>query len=299
MIQFPKELKPTVVAALLEQRNNFDGGDKQFAKRYGITLKDYRNITTWRTYDTLMSPAKWIKAARELGIDRKQQPWKTARTEVFEAIEEDVIFCQENSKSLILADDCGIGKTYTAKYLSRTRKNCFYIDASQCPTKIEFIRAIAKAIGVDSNNSLNDIRADVKYALAMLPNPCVIVDEAGELKNDAAMLIKELWNATEKCCGWYLMGADGLRAKMERNIRTKKVGWAELFSRHNDRYNKIVPVDKDERLAFYKKLITDVLSANLNDKSQLTAIVHKCLTNDSGQISGLRRAETLILLHAA
>jgi hypothetical protein len=50
---------------------------------------------------------------------------------------------------------------------------------------------------------------------------------------------------------------------------------------------------------FYKKLISDVLSVNMKDKSQLNDIVKKCLVNDSGRISGLRRAETLVLLNDA
>lgn len=299
MIQFPTELKPKVVAALMEQRNNFDGTDKQFAKQWGINHSVFSRIKTAENFDGLLRDAQWLNIARELDISLNERKWNVARTEVFEAIEEDVLFCQMNSKSLMLVDDCGIGKSFTAKYLSRSLKNCFYVDCTQCPTKAEFIRTLAKAIGVDENGKLMQIRANIKYALKTLPSPCVIVDEAGALNYEATMCLKEFWNATEKACGWYMMGADGLRAKMEASIRNKKVGFAELFSRYNERYNTIVPVNKDERIAFYTKLITDVLTVNIGDKRKIPAIVNKCLTNDSGRISGLRRAETLVMLNAA
>lgn len=296
---FPNEMKPRVVSALMDVRKNFDGTDAQFARQYNINGSVFSRIKNGDTYDGLLRDAQWLNIARELDISLTEHKWNMARTAVFETIEGDIAFCQSYAKSFMLVDDCGIGKTYSAKYLARTLKNCFYVDARQSSTKNEFIRALAKAIGVDTTGKLMTIRADIKYALRMLPNPCVIVDEAGALDDKAAMLLIEFWNATEKACGWYLMGADGLRAKVERNINNRKVGWAELFSRFNERYNSIVPKEKTERQDFYKKLIGDVLSVNMKDKSKVNEIVRKCLVNDSGRISGLRRAETLVLIHAA
>lgn len=293
----PAEMKPRIVKALLDQRKNFDGTDSQFARQYGINGSVFSRIKNGDALEGLLRDAQWLNIARELDVPLNERKWNMARTDVFNMIEDTIAFCQTHAKSFILVDDCGIGKTFSAKYLSRTRKNLFYIDARQCSTKNEFTRSLAKAIGVDDTGRLVQVRANIKYALKMLPNPCVIVDEAGALDDKAAMLLIEFWNATEKACGWYLMGADGLRAKMERNISNKKVGWAELFSRFNERYDSVVPKERNERIAFYEKLITDVLSVNMKDKTQLKTVVKKCLTNDSGRISGLRRAETLVLLN--
>lgn len=299
MIQFPTAMRPRVIEALLNQRTKFDGTDSAFAKQFGINSSIFSRIKNGDSADGLLKDAQWLNIARELDVPLNERKWNMARTAVFNMIEEDVLFCQMHAKSFMLVDDCGIGKTYSAKYLSRTLRNCFYVDARQTPTKNEFIRALARAIGVDEQGRLVTVRANIKYALKLLPNPCVIVDEAGALDDKAAMLLIEFWNATEKACGWYLMGADGLRAKVERNIENKKVGWAELFSRFNERYNSVVPTGNTERVAFYRQLITDVLNVNMTDKSKLPLIVNKCLSNDSKRISGLRRAETLVLLEAA
>jgi hypothetical protein len=60
-----------------------------------------------------------------------------------------------------------------------------------------------------------------------------------------------------------------------------------------------VPFDRTEKINFYRKLITDVLSVNMQDKSQLTAIVNRCITLDeTGHIGGLRRAESLLILNS-
>ena len=103
----------------------------------------------------------------------------------------------------------------------------------------------------------------------MLPNPMIIIDEAGDLDYNAFLVLKELWNATEGTCGWYMMGADGLRNKIERGIAHKQVGYKEIFSRYSERYTSVVPSGTTDRMSFYRKLITDVLSVNMTDTTNL------------------------------
>lgn len=298
MIQVTNEFKAAVVKRLHEQRANFDGTDTQYARQYGINPTVYSTLKTVKTYDGLLRNTQWMNLGRELDVTLHQRKWNMARTDVYTIIEQDVQHCQAYSKSMMCVDDTEIGKTYTAKHLSRTLKNCFYVDASQSKTKNLFIRAMAKAIGVEDNDKIARIKANIKYALKTFPNPIVIVDEAGDLEYTAFLDLKEFWNATERFCGWYLIGADGLRAKIERGIGNRKVGYAEIFSRFGKRYTRAVPTDRNDRQAFYKKLLTDVLSVNMKDKSKLGDIVRRCLKNDNGDgIGGLRRAEDLLILN--
>jgi hypothetical protein len=298
MLNITLEYKKNVVAALLDQRKNFDGSDGQFAKQYDINSTVFSRLKTGSQLDGLLRDAQWLSIGRLLEVGNSQRKWNVARTDVFTQIEQDIIFCQEHSKSLMFVDECGIGKSFTGKYLARTRKNCFYIDGRQATTKQAFVRLIAKTIGVDDKGKYLTVKANIKHALNVLPNPIVIIDEAGAPEYNALMEILEFWNATEDTCGWYLMGADGLRDKVERGFDNKKVGFAELFSRFNERYNSIVPIDRQDKLAFYTKLISDVLTVNMENKGNMKAIVKKCLTNDSGRISGLRRAKSLLLLNS-
>ena len=291
------EFKEKVMAELLEVRTRYGGSDAAFAKQWGINSSVWSRLKGGQM-DGLLKDTQWLNLGRELNVSLTERKWNMAKTEVFDAIKSDVEFCQVNSKGIVLVDDCAIGKSYNAKYLAKTLNNCFYIDASQCKTKTLFIRAFAKAIGVDSVGRTADIKANIKYYLRMLETPVVIIDEAGDLEYTAFLELKEFWNATENVCGWYLMGADGLKAKMERGINCKKVGYRELLSRYSDKYMKIIPTDRNQRLAFYKKMITDVISINIKNKSKLQELVRMCLTTDAdGDIGGLRRAETILILH--
>jgi hypothetical protein len=296
MMTITNEYREKVKDALLAIRPNFDGSDGAFAKQWNMHGSIWNRIKNGRV-DGLLADGHWMDMGRELGVGVTEKKWNTARTEVFAQIEEDVTFCQEYAKAMIYVDDCEIGKTHTAKYLSRNRKNCFYLDCSQAKTKQKFIRKLAKVVGVDHVGTFDNVKENIKYYLKILPKPIVIVDEAGDLEYPAFLELKEFWNATEGSCGWYMIGADGLRAKIEKGIANMRVGYRELFSRFSSKYSSSVPSGKQEKVLFYRKLIGDVLSVNMDDATKINEIVKKCITLDKeGHIGGLRRAESILLL---
>ena len=180
MVEIATDFRNRVIEALKEARNNYDGSDSAFAKKHGINASIYSRIKNGDT-DRVLRPEQWLNLGRQLDVSPSERRWNMARTEVFNVIEEEVRFCQAFHKSRVFVDDCAIGKTYSAKYLSRTLRNCFYIDASQCKTKILFARALAKCIGVDSSGTYADVKQSIKYYLSAMPNPIVIIDEAGDI----------------------------------------------------------------------------------------------------------------------
>jgi len=291
------EFKQKVVAALKDVRTRYGGIDKDFARQWDINGSVWSRLKNGET-DGLLKDNQWLNIGRNLNITTNERVWKMAKTEVFTAIKSDVEFCQMHSKSMSLVDDCDIGKSFTGRYLSKTLNNCFYLDASQCKTRSLFIRTLAKVIGVDSTGRLSDVKENTKYYLRMLTKPVVIIDEAGDFDSGVELEVKEYWNATEGCCGWYRMGAEGFRAKIERGISNKKVGYRENLRRYGGKFLKIVPVEKNEEQVFYSKLIGDVLSVNIKDKTRIPALIKKCLVRDEkGKIGGLTMAETLLILN--
>jgi hypothetical protein len=298
MIEITNSFKLEVLNALSTARENFSGSDAAFAKKYGINKAIYCELKKGNTTEKL-SAARWLNVARMLSVSPSERKWNMARTDVFDTIEEQVLFCKEYGKSRMFVDECAIGKTYSALYLSRTLKNCFYLDASQCKKQSEFIRAVAKCLGIDTCGTLSDIKEAIKYTLKAIPKPIFIIDEAGDLEHRSFMVLKEFWNATDGCCGWYMMGADGLRTKIQYGKnRSKKEGYKELFSRFSSKYGSVVPTGREDKMAFYRKLISDVLSVNVSDQSLIGKITRQCLATDStdGE-TGLRRAESLLILN--
>ena len=296
MEQLSIDFKAKVAASLIAVIKERSTIDHAFYKFYGISSANCLKLRLGRL-DNLLQDNEWLRLARKLNVNQVERQWNLARTDVFNTIEEDILFCKKYGKAKLCVDECGIGKTFAAKYLSKTLPNCFYVDASQGKSIILFTRVLAQAIGLDSGGKWYDVKEDIKCYLKMIPNPIVIIDEAGDLSQHTLQEIKELWNATEGFCAWYLMGADGLKYIIDKGIKLRKPGFKEIFSRFSERYTTTVPIDKTEKLLFYRKLITDVLTANMVEKSRIDEIVRRCLIKyGDGAISGLRRAESLLIL---
>ncbi len=291
------DFKKKVSEKLIYEMINRKQEHAAFLKLYGLSHKACIRIRCNKIEGTLTDP-EWIRLSRKLKIDVHERKWNLARTDVFTMIEEDILFCKEHSKAKICVDECGIGKTFTAKYLSKTLKNCFYVDASQGKTIVLFTKILSEAIGLNSLGKHNEIKEDIKWYLKMIEKPIVIIDEAGDLGQVTMQEIKEFWNATEGYCGWYLMGADGLKYIIDKGIKLKKPGFKEIFSRFSERYTTTVPIGKEDKMRFYKKLICDVLSVNMTDQHKMNEIVRRCLITDmQGNVTGLRRAESLLILN--
>lgn len=280
------EVKKRILEAISLNRSNYPS-DAKHAASLGITTSVYSAVKNGQT-DKVLSDANWISIARKLGVSlRGEIEWKAAKTATFQFITAQLEFSQQSSLSGILCDIPNIGKTFTARYYVKSHKNAVYVDCSQVKTKLKLIRKIASEFGVDSKGRYADVYDDLVYYLRGIECPLIILDEAGDLQYEAFLELKALWNATERCCAWYMMGADGLKEKINRSIECKKVGYTEMLSRYGDRYSKVTPDDGKERDQFLKEQARVVAKVNAPTDADIAQIVRK-----SG--GGLRRVYTEI-----
>lgn len=287
------EFKNKVREAMLANRDNYGGSDSDYSKTMGIKPAIYSRIKKGEI-EKVLSDTVWINIGRELDVQLHHNNWKVARTSVYTQIENSLNFCKEYSQSMILADDCGIGKTFCTRHIIRKMKDAFYVDCSQAKTKQQFVRLLAKTLGVDNKGLYREVKANLKYFVNLLDKPVIVLDEAGDLDYNAFLELKELWNATTGNCGWYMIGADGLREKINRGINHKKVGYAEIFSRFSDGYITLVPAGTADKKHFYTNLIGAVAKANATDSKKVNAYVNQCLSKEAT----LRHLETLIKIDA-
>lgn len=280
------ENKKRILDAIASNRANYPS-DAKHAASLGITTSVYSSVKNGQT-EKVLSEANWITIARRLGVSlRGEMEWKAARTATFEYITAQLEFCQNSGLSAILCDLPNIGKTFTARYYVKSHRNAVYVDCSQVKTKLKLVRRIAGEFGVDSKGRYNDVYDDLVYYLRSIETPLIILDEAGDLQYEAFLELKALWNATERCCAWYMMGADGLKEKINRSIECRKVGYTEMLSRYGDRYSKVTPDDGKERERFLNEQARVVAKVNAPAGTDIAQIVRK-----SG--GGLRRVYTEI-----
>jgi DNA transposition AAA+ family ATPase len=269
------ELKNRILTVMAERRSNFTGSDAKFSTSLGISSSQYNRIKNGEL-ERVLSDENWISIARKLEINlSNNREWKTARTPVFEFITTQLELCQKNGASLLFCDQADIGKTYTAKHFVKTHQNAVYVDCSQVKSRQKLIRFIAKEFGVGNTGKYADVYADLVFYLQSLPNPLVILDEAGDLDYTAFLELKAIWNATEHACGWYMMGADGLKEKIKRSIDFKKVGFTELFSRYGAMYQKVTPDSEIESNKFKKGNAALIAKVNADASMDVQKLVSK------------------------
>lgn len=280
------EIKNKIIEAIKTNRTNYPS-DAKHAASLGVTTSVYSAVKNGQT-ERVLSDANWISIARKLGVSlRGEIEWKAARTETFKYIAAQLELCQSGSLSAMFCDVPNIGKTFTARFYAKTHANTVYIDCSQVKTKLKLIRKIAGEFGVDARGRYADVYDDLVYYLRGIETPLVILDEAGDLQYEAFLELKALWNATERCCGWYMMGADGLKAKINRSMECSKVGYAEMFSRYGERFSRVTPEDGHERTRFLFEQAMIVAKVNAPEGTDIKVIARKSQ-------GGLRRIYTEI-----
>jgi hypothetical protein len=84
-----------------------------------------------------------------------------------------------------------------------------------------------------------------------------------------------------------MMGADGLKEKINRSIECKKVGYTEMLSRYGDRFSKVTPDDGKERERFLMEQARVVAKVNAPEGTDIGVLVRKTA-------GGLRRVYTEI-----
>ena len=260
-MEITNDIKKRILAAMDANRVNYPS-DSKHAASLGISSAVYSQLKAGQT-ERVLSEANWISMARRLGVElRPGMEWKAAQTATFRYIWAQLTACQNGSLSAIMCDMPNIGKTFTAREYVKQHRNAVYVDCGQVKTKTQLVKQIAKEFGVSCRGQYKDVYEDLVFYLKTVDTPLIILDEAGDLKNEAYLELKALWNATERQCAWYMMGADGLKARIERSVDMKMVGYTELLSRFGDRFCKVTPDDGKERQAFLIEQARIVAEAN-------------------------------------
>lgn len=269
-----KELILRIIERIKIDRSRFTTNARH-AHYLGMSVPVYSSILNGDIEHKLSEPA-WRNIAYKLGVDwNADTDWKIVKTPTFEYVCAQLKACQDRGISGILCDVPNIGKSVAARYYAQNNPNVAYVDCSEHKTKDRLLRQIAKEFGIPNSGSYYSVYDKVIYNIRSMNRPLVILDEAGDLFHEAFLELKAYWNATENNCGWYIMGAEGLRKKIERRIDSKRVGYAEIFSRYGDDFKRITPAAESERKEFLQYQARMIAKANVREGQNYEAVVRK------------------------
>lgn len=259
--------------------SGFDSRAK-YAVSINITSSDFSNIErqNWKKNDRLLSTQKWLRIAHRVGFEfNEKQSWRTAETATYIKITKQLEMCSRNGQSGIFCEEAGCGKTHVAKEYCANKPNAFYINGGSYPRKVAFIRALSTAVGINPDKStVEETLQDVITYLKSLHHPVIVVDEAGDLHNNTYLLLKRIYNELEFVCGIYLLGARGLKKRIDSAIRNRTNGFEEVFSRFGSRYTTVMPEGVKEYKEFKEREARLVAEANgLTDGQRINKILSR------------------------
>lgn len=246
----------------------------KYATSIGLTSTDFSNVETGKyiANDRLISAQKWMRIAREVGYEfNARQSWATAQTMTYRAIRRQLEMCAKDGLCAMFCDEAGLGKTHAVREFCATTPNAFYVNGGSYPRKVAFIRALAQAVGINPDKSkVEDVLLDTITYLKALPTPVIVIDEAGDLHANTYLLLKRLYNELEFHCGIYMVGARGLKKRIDAAIRNRTNGFEEVYSRFGGRFTTVLPEGAKERKEFLRKEALLVAEANgLSDTERI------------------------------
>lgn len=238
----------------------------RYAKSIGITPTDFTNIDKGRYLknDALVGVGKWLRLAHRVGYELSpRRSWQTADTMVARAIRRQLEMCAGDGLCAMFSDEPGIGKSHTVKEWCANTPNAFYVHGGHYHRKLAFIRALGTAMGMNPDRvKIDELLNDIIAYLKVVPNPVIVIDEAGDLHDMTYLLIKRLYNELEFVCGIYMIGGPGLKKRINSALRNHTNGFAEVYSRFGSRFTSVLPQGAKERKQFLRQEAEMVAKAN-------------------------------------
>ena len=149
------EQKRRIVGEIASRSKNY-ASNAAFAQALEINPAQLSRLLKGE-HDKVLSDDNFLRIAQEMGIDLKENEWKTAKTPTFAKITSQLATCQSESISAMMIDEAGVGKTHAAKEYVKTHANSIYIDCSQVKSRQLLIREIARKFGVNPRGRYADV----------------------------------------------------------------------------------------------------------------------------------------------
>lgn len=165
--------------------------------------------------------------------------------------------------------DAGCGKTTAARQYEAEHTEVFYILCSEDMRRGDFIRDIARRIGLRTDGStLRDALDAISAALVQMQHPLLIFDEADKLSERVFHYFIDLYNRLEERCGIVFFSTAYIKRRIKMGLRYDKKGYNEIDSRIGRKFFELEPTSPSDVYA--------VCAANgLNDKAVISDIIRE------------------------
>ena len=212
--------------------------------------------------------------ASQIGGGANAGGWQIVETNAYQEIRFALSDAQEWRNVTWIVGDAGCGKTTTAQMYAQENKEVFYVLCSENMSKAEFIREIARTIGIKSDGyTLRGLWDLIIGNLIQMESPLMVFDEADKLTDTVFHYFISFYNRLEDKCGTIFMSTDYIKRRMDLGLRHNKKGYNEIHSRIG---RKFFDVDQTSANDVYAICIAN----GLTEKSKINEVIKDAETCD-------------------
>lgn len=220
--------KAAIAAALQQYVGKYKSQNKA-AQSLGISAATLSSILSgkWKN----ISEDMWRNLAVQVRATTTDE-WQIVQTAAHQEMNYVMDDAQKWKNVTWVVGDAGCGKTTTAKLYESMHEEAFYILCSEDMKRGDFIRDIAKRIGIRTDGfSLRDNLDNIIMALVQMESPLLIFDEADKLSERVFHYFIDLYNRLEDNCGIVFFSTSYIKRRIKMGKRYDKKGYNEIDSR--------------------------------------------------------------------
>lgn len=196
-----------------------------------------------------ISDSMWTKVAEQVKptCSSSATGWTIVETGAFQEISYAMQDAQEYMNVTWVVGEAGCGKTTTGRLYAESHKEAFYILCSEDMLKGEFVRTIARRLGIRSEGyTVRELWQAIIDSIIQMERPLIIFDEADKLPESVFQYFISMYNNLEDRCGVVFLSTDYIKRRISNGLRYGRKGYKEIFSRIGRKYFDLEPTSAQD-----------------------------------------------------
>lgn len=193
--------------------------------------------------------------------------WQIVETGTYQEITEVLSDAQRWRNVTWIVGEAGCGKSTTARVYLQEHKEVFYILCSEDMKKGDFVREIARMVGIRTEGcNIREVWGLILDDIIQMDAPLLVFDEADKLTEPVFHYFISLYNKLEEKCGVVFLSTDYITKRVGNGLKYKKPGYKEFYSRIGRKFYELEPTEASDVYA--------ICTANgVTEKKDIDAVI--------------------------